>query len=78
VITNGNPAESHGINVVGLTRRGFSEETRNALKTAYKLLCRSGKNIGEAIAEIEAMSPVVPEVVHLVEFFKTTKRGVIR
>lgn len=78
MITNGNPAASHGINAVGLTRRGFSEETRSALKTAYKLLCRSGKNIGEAIAEIEAMSPAVPEVVHLVEFFKTTKRGVIR
>ena len=78
LITGGNPASSHGVNVVGLTRRGFSEETRTALKNAHKIICRSGLNVTEALASVESTLPDLPEVRHLVEFFRTTKRGVIR
>ena len=77
-IAGGIPAAAHSINLVGLTRRGFPEPVRNALKSAYKLLCRSGLNVGDAIAEIEKTLPDLPELRHLVEFFKTTQRGVIR
>ncbi len=78
MVTSGNPPEIHATNAVGLTRRGFSEETRNVLKSAYKLICRSGRNTGEALAEIEATLPALPEIQHLVEFFRSTKRGVIK
>ncbi|MGI5867850.1 MAG: acyl-ACP--UDP-N-acetylglucosamine O-acyltransferase [Kiritimatiellia bacterium] len=78
LITGGNPAEARSINLVGLTRRGFPEETRNALKSAHKLLCRSGLNVSDAIAEIEKRQPMPPEVATLVDFFKSTQRGVIR
>ena len=77
-ITGGNPSAAHAINLVGLTRRGFSEEARHALKSAHKLLCRSGLNVGDALAEIGKTLPDLPELAHLVEFFKTTQRGVIR
>ena len=77
-ITSGNPSAAHAINLVGLTRRGFSEETRRVLKSAHKLLCRSGLNVSDALAEIGKTLPDLPELAHLVEFFKTTQRGVIR
>lgn len=77
-ITGGNPPAAHTINLVGLTRRGFSEETRRVLKSAHKLLCRSGMNVSDAVAEIEKTLPNLPEIAHLVDFFKTTQRGVIR
>lgn len=78
MITSETPATIRGVNIVGLTRRGFSEEIRTVLRSAYKLLCRSGLNVSDALAEIEAKLPAIPEIVHLTEFFRTTKRGVIK
>ena len=78
MIIAGSPAVSHGPNAVGLKRRGFSESSMTALRDAYKIIFRSGKNIGDAISEIEASGAPCAEVARLIEFFKTTKRGVIR
>lgn len=78
MIISETPPAIRGVNVIGLSRRGFSEEVRTALRSAYKLLCRSGLNVSDALAEIEATLPPLPEIVHLVEFFRTTKRGVIK
>ena len=66
-----------GINKVGLERRGVPEESRQALRQAHRLLCRSGLNVSEALARIEAELPPLPEILHLVEFFRTTQRGVM-
>ena len=78
MIVSETPAAIRGVNLIGLSRRGFSEEVRTALKSAYKLICRSGLNVSDALAEIEATLPALPEIVHLVEFFRTTQRGVIK
>lgn len=78
LLVDGPGAAVHGVNMVGLTRRGFSEETRNILKQAYRLLYRSEIHVGEALARIEAELPDVPEIRHLVGFFRSTSRGVIR
>ena len=66
-----------GINKVGLERRGVPEESRQALRQAHRLLCRSGLNVSEALARIEAELPPLPEILHLVEFYRTTQRGVM-
>ena len=67
-----------GINVVGLTRRGFSEECRRLLHQAYRFLYHEKMNFGAACEKIESELPHTPELVHLVEFYRTTKRGVVR
>lgn len=67
-----------GINKVGLERRGVPEESRMALRQAHRLLCRSGLNVSDALARIEAELPQLPEILHLVEFYRTTQRGVLR
>jgi UDP-N-acetylglucosamine acyltransferase len=74
----GNRAQLYGLNLVGLKRRGFSDEAITTLKKAYKVIFRSGLTQEEAFAEVLADFSHSPEVVHLVEFMKNSKRGITR
>lgn len=66
-----------GLNVVGLKRNGVDAPARKALKSAIKTLLFSSKLRAEALAEVEATHGDVPEVKHLLDFFTTSKRGVL-
>jgi UDP-N-acetylglucosamine acyltransferase len=66
-----------GLNLVGLRRAGFSHADIAALKTAYKLLYKSGLKLDEALARIEAEVPT-EHTRHLVEFIRSSKRGICR
>jgi UDP-N-acetylglucosamine acyltransferase len=76
MIGDGNPAETRTINKVGMERHGISEAAQSAMKAAYKILFREGLNIPNAVARIEAELPSLPEIQHLVEFVKTSERGI--
>ena len=76
MMADGNPAQTRTINKIGLERRGVSEEVQAALKQVYKILFREGLTISNALARIEAEVPQGPEVQHLVEFVRTSKRGI--
>ena len=74
--TDGNPAHVRGLNTVGLRRAGFSAESRQALRMAYRVLFRSGLTLGEALA---ALTPFDDEHVrHLVNFIRGSHRGFTR
>jgi UDP-N-acetylglucosamine acyltransferase len=70
------PARIFGVNSVGLVRRGFSTDTINQLKRAYRYLLQA--NTTHALAQIEA-DPTLSsaEVRYLVDFIRTSQRGVI-
>ena len=74
--TDGNPARVRGINVVGLRRANFSTESRQALKTAYKLLFRSSIPLEEALKSMDQISD--QHVSHLSAFVRDSKRGFTR
>lgn len=78
LMVSGNTAQPYGLNSRGLKRRGFSDETINSLKTAYKLLYRSGLTQDKALAEIAALASSSPEVMHFHDFINSTERGIIR
>jgi len=79
VKTVGNrPAQTYGINTIGLERKGFSKETIEALQRAYRILVRSKLKLADALARIEAELGSVPEVRYFAEFVRESKRGVIR
>jgi UDP-N-acetylglucosamine acyltransferase len=78
VTAAGNMARPYGINSEGLKRRGFSTETINGLKRAYRTLYRKGLGMDEALRELESQVAACPEVRHLLEFIARTKRGIIR
>jgi UDP-N-acetylglucosamine acyltransferase len=78
VLTVGNRAESHGLNLVGLKRRGYASETIEALKRCYSLLFRSKLLLAEAMVRAERELGHVEEVRYFLEFVRTSERGVCR
>ncbi|TGU70071.1 acyl-ACP--UDP-N-acetylglucosamine O-acyltransferase [Geomonas terrae] len=79
-IVTGDRSESRlrGLNLVGLKRRGFPDESISSLKKAYKLLSMSGLKLAEAVEKMKTEVPKCPEVDHFIEFIETAKRGVTR
>lgn len=78
VLAAGNYAEVQGLNLIGLHRRGFKEETIRALKKAYKITFKSSMLLSEAIKRVESEVEDIPEVKHFVEFIKKSERGICR
>ncbi len=74
----GNRATLHGLNLVGLSRRGFTKETVSALKEAYKIIFRSGLTVKEAVEKVSASCGNFPEVKRLLDFIISSERGVCR
>lgn len=75
-ITDGNPPRVRGLNSVGLTRGGFSEEAKRALKNAYRTLFKSAVPLADVLNELEQVDD--ENVAHLVNFIRGSKRGFIR
>jgi UDP-N-acetylglucosamine acyltransferase len=73
----GNPPYIHGVNIIGMRRAKVSADARTAIKSAYKVLYRSGLNFSQAIAQLEEEGGVLPEVQEIIHFYQTTKRGVL-
>ena len=70
------PARSFGVNAVGLTRRGFTPETIDQLRRAYRFLLQM--NTTRAVIEIDKDPTLsAPEVRYLVDFIRQSQRGVI-
>ena len=72
---DGHPAKVFNINSVGLKRAQFSSETINSLRKAFKILFHSGLNKSHALEKIEKELSPCPRLKHLIEFTKTSKRG---
>jgi len=72
------PTRVVGINLVGLTRRGFAETTKDALRRAYHILYREKLNTSQAVDKIAHALGDVPEVLELIEFIKTSERGILK
>lgn len=73
----GGPARIVGTNVIGLRRRGLNQEERSALKNAYKILFYSNLPLSEGIKQVEETITMNEYVIHLLDFCKTTKRGIV-
>jgi UDP-N-acetylglucosamine acyltransferase len=72
------PARVFGVNSIGLSRRGFTPDTISQLKRAYRYLLQSKLNTSRAVAAIERDASLGSrEVQALVDFIRTSKRGVI-
>ena len=74
----GNRARMYGLNTIGLARRGFTADTISQLKRAYRYLLQSKLNTSRALVQIERDPGLTsPEVRYLVDFIRTSRRGVI-
>jgi UDP-N-acetylglucosamine acyltransferase len=71
-------AKLRGLNLIGLKRRGFSDEAINGLKKAYKTLFMAGLKQDEAIARVRSEVSGCPEVDNLLAFIERSERGICR
>lgn len=67
---------TRGVNVVGMRRAGIPNAEIQAVRRAYKAITRSGLTIRAALEQIEAADGGLPAVRELIEFIRTSKRGI--
>jgi UDP-N-acetylglucosamine acyltransferase len=79
MLASGSRAKLFGLNLVGLKRHHFSDETLKALKKAYRIIFRSGLTLEKAMRQLEEDKIFqTPEIQHLLDFIRHSKRGISR
>jgi UDP-N-acetylglucosamine acyltransferase len=78
IIAGREPISYAGINLIGLRRRGFSNETIENIHNAYRIIYQSGLNTTEALQKIEEELPKCKEIDYIVDFIRSSERGIIR
>ena len=77
-LTVGNHARCYGLNTTGMKRRGHSRAVIQSLHRAFHLLLSSKLNTSQALEKIEEEVKDSTEVDGLVEFIRTSSRGVTK
>ena len=77
IIAGKEPTKYCGLNLVGLRRRGFSNELIQHIHEAYRLLYSKGV-LKEGIQEIKNNLQITPEIQYIIDFVESSKRGIIR
>ena len=66
----GNHAHLEGLNLVGLKRRGFSRETINTMRAAYRLLFADEGTFQERLDDTVETYSDCPEVMEIIDFIR--------
>ena len=78
VLCGREPISYAGVNIVGLRRRGFSPDVIRTIKDIYETIYYAGYNISDGCAKVEAGFPQSEERDAILDFIKSSKRGIIR
>jgi UDP-N-acetylglucosamine acyltransferase len=78
MMADGNPAETRGVNKVGLERNGVPEGVQRALREAYKIMFRAGLTLSNALDRIQSELPPSRELEHFIDFCRKSERGIAR
>lgn len=71
------PAAYCGLNLVGLRRRGFSNELIDNIHNAYRIIYQGGLQLNDALLAIKKEVPISPEIEYIISFIENSKRGFI-
>lgn len=66
------------MNFEGMRRRGFSEQTLQVLRRAYKTVYRQGLTVDEALRALAESEAEHPEVALFCESIRQSSRGITR
>lgn len=72
------PLSFMGLNTVGLSRRGFSKDRIDEIHEIYRAIYNNGMNTTKALDYVEKNFKPSPDRDYILEFFRTSRRGVIR
>lgn len=77
IIAGKEPTRYCGINIIGLRRRGFSNDMIETIHDTYRIIYANGI-IKDGIQEARTKYPNVKEVEYICSFIENSKRGIIR
>lgn len=77
-MADGHPAKIYGVNSLGLERAGFSDDVKENLKKAFKILFSMKLNIKNALKKLTEELPPLKEISNIVDFIKLSERGIAR
>jgi UDP-N-acetylglucosamine acyltransferase len=77
VMVDGAPATARAVNVIGMRRGGIDPEGRRQVKSAFRILYRSGLAPSTAVARVKAELGDHQLVGRLVEFIETSRLGIV-
>ncbi|PRY85294.1 acyl-ACP--UDP-N-acetylglucosamine O-acyltransferase [Mongoliibacter ruber] len=72
------PLSYAGVNSLGLRRRGFSSESISHIQEVYRYLFLNSMNNSRALEEIEINLPATKERDEIVNFIRSSERGVMK
>jgi len=78
LLVAGTPAEPNGVNSEGLKRRGFGPQQIANIRSAYRLLYRSGLKLAAATEQLQALAAEQPELLPFVQFLAVSARSIVR
>ena len=74
----GNPAKPFGINVTGIKRIGYSKESIEALRAAYRSIYRKKLTVDEALEELKSLRKEFEQVDLFAASIEQSTRGISR
>lgn len=78
IIAAREPLVYSGLNVIGLRRRGFTNEQVREVQDVYRYLYQRGMNNSDACDVIESDLPMTDERETILSFVRSSKRGIIK
>ncbi|MEJ7608036.1 MAG: acyl-ACP--UDP-N-acetylglucosamine O-acyltransferase [Bryobacteraceae bacterium] len=70
--------KTFGANRIGLERRGFSNESIEALQSCFRILTRAGLNTSQAVEKIRQELTGSEEVDEVLRFIESSERGIVK
>lgn len=77
IIAARDPLSFAGVNVVGLTRSGFSQATLTEIKDIYNIIFRQNRNTSSALALVEEKFQPSIERNTIIDFIRRSSRGIL-
>ncbi len=77
ILAGKHPVQYSGINSLGLSRRGFSDDEKADIKKAYRHLFRSDLNQSDALAKVKEELSHSKHINEILHFYESSKRGII-
>lgn len=78
IIAGKEPIRYAGVNLIGLRRRGFSNELIQNIHEAYRIIYQSNNTRADAIQQIKEVIPMSPEIQYIIDFVEASQRGIIK
>ena len=69
---------NYGVNTIGLERKGFSQESVQNIRAAFRILLQSKLNTSQALNVLREKFPNHPDIQPIIDFIQSSERGIIK